>query len=352
MSRERLFAGFFLAVFIFLLYQFYRIVSGFLAPLAWAALLALIFHPLQARLTRLLRGRSGVAAFALTTAVIGVVMVPMVLLAMLLANESIGFYQGFAQLVRDGQLEQYAEHLRSSPLGMVWARVAPILDSWSVDMDSIFVKASDALSRFLASEVTGMARNIVAFTVNFLLTTVALFFFFRDGPRMIAAVRDTVPMQPEHKDLLLDRLYETLSAVVQGTLLTAAAQGLLAGIGFWAVAVPFAVLLGCVAAFVSLLPFGTPIVWGSVVIYLLLIGSTLKAVLLFLWGALVISSIDNVIRPLVIGGRTEIPTVLLFFGILGGLRAYGFLGVFLAPAVIAILVAVARIYREQYSTSG
>jgi predicted PurR-regulated permease PerM len=352
MSRERLFAGFFLAVFVFLLYQFYRIISGFLVPLAWAALLALMFHPLQARLIRLLRGRRGVAAFVLTTAVIGVVMVPMVLLSMLLAHESFAFYQGFAQMVRDGGLERYAEYLRSSPLGLVWARVAPILDSWNVGIDSIFVKASNALSTFLASEVTGIARNVVAFTVNFLLTTVALFFFFRDGPRMIAAVRDTVPMEPEHKDLLLDRLYDTLSAVVQGTLLTAAAQGLLAGLGFWAVAVPFAAFLGCVTAFISLLPFGTPLVWGSVVIYLLLSGSMLKALLLFLWGALVISSIDNLIRPIVIGGRTEIPTVLLFFGILGGLRAYGFLGVFLAPAVIAILVAVARIYREQYGTSG
>ena len=93
-------------------------------------------------------------------------------------------------------------------------------------------------------------------------------------------------------------------------------------------------------------------VWGPVAIYLGVSGARGRAVLLLVWGVIVVGAVDNLLRPLMIGGRTEIPTILLFFGILGGLQAYGFLGLFLAPTVIAILVAFVRIYEEQYRTAG
>ena len=147
----------------------------------------------------------------------------------------------------------------------------------------------------------------------------------------------------------LARFAETLSAVVLGSALTAAAQGVLGGVAYWALGVPFSVLLAGATAFLSLLPYGGPLVWIGVAAYLALTGDYIRASIMAGWGALAISSADNIIRPLVIGGRTQIPTVFLFFGILGGLQAYGFLGMFLGPAVIAILVAFARIYREQYA---
>jgi len=156
-------------------------------------------------------------------------------------------------------------------------------------------------------------------------------------------------MEPQHKDAILARLYDTLLAVVQGTLVTAVAQGCLAAIGFWFLGVPFALLLGCAAAFLSLLPMGAPVVWMSVVAYFIAEAEYGRAVILLSYGIVIISGVDNFIRPLVIGGRTQIPTVFLFFGILGGLQAYGMLGIFLGPVLIAILVAFIRIYREQYA---
>ena len=135
--------------------------------------------------------------------------------------------------------------------------------------------------------------------------------------RIVGRVRDLLPMETVHKDMVLQRLHETLSAVVQGTLITAAAQGALAGVGFALLDVPFAVFLGCAAAFASLLPFGAPIVWGIVAIYLGFTASLAKTIALIIWGTLVVGTIDNFIRPMLIGGSTEIPTILLFFGILG-----------------------------------
>jgi predicted PurR-regulated permease PerM len=350
MTRQQLFAAFFFAVLLFLFYQFYLMFSIFLIPLAWAALLAIVFYPLQLRLTHLLRGRNSVASFIFTTIVILVVIVPTVLLSLLLASESVAVYQSSKEFLSGNGLEEWMHRLQGWTPSKAAGIFGPILESWNIDIAGVAVKAANVVSSFLVSQATDFAKNLASFIVNFFLTTFALFFFFRDGARMVAFVRDLVPMEAEYKDLILTRLYETVAAVVQGTLVTSTTQGLLTGFGFFVLGVPFAVFLGCAAAFASLLPLGTALVWIPVAGYLGVTGSVTRAVILVIWGTLVVGMVDNLLRPLLIGGRAEIPTLLLFFGMLGGLQAYGFLGIFLAPAVIAILFAFLQIFREQYST--
>lgn len=356
MTRQQLFAAFFFAALLYLLFQFYVIFSVFLGPLSWAALLALVFYPLNARLVRLAHGRETLVALGLTTLVIVVVIVPTILISTLLAGESVTVYQRLQEFLVSGQVpalvERVFEWFHTSRLGQFWEHLLPHVAAWNINLGSTALKLGDAVSSFLVAQATGIAKNAVRFVINFFLTTFALFFFFRDGERLIAVVSELIPMAPEHKNTVLSRLYNTLSAVIQGTLVTAAVQGMLAGVGFWVLDIPFAVTLGCATAFLSLLPMGAALVWISVVIYLLVESAPLRAALLLGWGVLGISGIDNVIRPLIIGGRTQIPTVFLFFGILGGLQAYGFLGLFLAPAVIAILFAFIRIYQELYAVDS
>jgi predicted PurR-regulated permease PerM len=283
--------------------------------------------------------------------VILVVMVPTLLVIVLLANESVALYQSSSELVTSGQLQQFVDKLAASAPARASKTILPVLQSWNIDIGVMAMKTGNALSSFLVSQAAGIAKNVAEFVIDFFLTTFAMFFFFRDGSRIVDGIRGMMPMEPEYKDLVLGRLYDTLSAVVQGTLVVGAAQGVFLGLGFWALGVPFAIFLGCAAAFFSLLPVGSTAVWGGVAAYLLLSGLFWRAILLALWGTLVLGTLDNVVRPLIIGERAEIPTVLLFFGILGGLQAYGLLGVFLAPVVIAMVVAFFRIYKERYSTS-
>jgi predicted PurR-regulated permease PerM len=351
MTRQQLFAAFFFAVLLFLLYQFYLILEVFLTPITWAVLLALVFYPLQAWLARRLRGREGVAAFILTTVVIALVIVPMIVIASLLVSESVAAYETVQRLVHDGTAAAWIEHTRSNVLGAVWDYLPERVRQSDLDLPDMALKATNAASGVLVERATGVIKNALLFLLNFLLTTIALFFFLRDGERMTTWVRSLIPMEQKDKAHILERLSETLTAVVQGTLVTASAQGGLAGIGYWVAGVPFAVLLGVGTALMSLIPGGGPAVWVPVVFYLAFVVSLPKAVLLFLWGVLAVSTIDNVIRPLFIGGRTQIPTIFLFFGILGGLRVYGLMGMFLAPVVIAILVAFVRIYRDQYAAT-
>ncbi|HVN87032.1 MAG TPA: AI-2E family transporter [Candidatus Binatia bacterium] len=356
MTRQQLFAAFFFAALLYLLFQFYVIFSVFLVPLSWAALLALVFYPLNARLVAVARGRETLVAFGLTTIVIAVVIVPTILITALLASESVAAYQQLQTLLISGQMPALIERAWTwfieSRVGQLWNHLAPHISAWNINLSATALKLGDAASSFLVAQATGIAKNAVRFVMNFFLTTFALFFFFRDGERLIHSVRELIPMAPEHKAAVFERFAETLSAVIQGTLATAAAQGILAGLGFWALGVPFAVTLGCATAFLSLLPMGAVLVWASVVIYLLFGGAVIRAILMLIWGMLGISGIDNLVRPLVIGGRAQIPTAFLFFGILGGLQAYGFLGLFVAPAVIAILFAFIRIYQELYAVDS
>jgi predicted PurR-regulated permease PerM len=133
-----------------------------------------------------------------------------------------------------------------------------------------------------------------------------------------------------------------MQAVLYGLILTALLQGTLAGLGYWAAGIRAPVLLGVVTVILALIPFGAPLVWGSVCIWLLLVGETWAGAGLALWGMLVVSQIDNLLRPLVISSVTRIPYLLVLFGVLGGISAFGLIGLFLGPITIAVLLAVWR----------
>lgn len=350
MRQPQISAIFFFAVFLFLLYQAFLIFAVFLTPLVWAALLALVFYPVQAWLTRKLKQRPGLAAFLLTTLVIALVIVPMILLTSLLVTESSIAYLRVQDLIERGVLTEWIDTVRGRLPGLVSRWMPAHLELPEIDLPAIVLKVTNSISAFVVAQATGAVKNVVRFVLNFFLTTFALFFFFRDGERLANSLRAVIPMDAVHKEAVLRRFYTTLSAVVQGALAVAFAQGLLAGIGYWAVGLPFAVLLGCGTGLLSLLPSGAALVWLPAAIYLAAAESLWRGLGLLAWGLLAVSSIDNILRPWIIGGQTRIPTMFLFFGILGGLQVYGFLGMFLAPVLIGTLVAFVQIYREQYVT--
>jgi len=349
MRREQLFAVFFFLAFCFLLYQFYLILSDFFGPLSYAALLAFIFHPVYVWLRRVLNGRDGLAAGVVTLAVILLVIAPAFYLLTLITTQSVLLYEEISGYVESGRIHEVMEEMRVSRLGTFWHQIGPGLDALKIDVPDFALRLSQTVSGFLVSQAPAAAANVFRFVLSFFFTVFALFFFFRDGDRMVQAVRDLIPMEPANKQAVVVQFSSTLSAVVLGSVITAVAQGVLGGIAYWALGVPFAILLAAATAFLSLIPYGGPLVWGGVVVYLLIVGDYWRAMIMLAWGTLGIGAADNIIRPLVIGGRTEISTVFLFFGILGGLQAYGFVGMFLGPAVIAMLVAFTRIFREQYA---
>jgi len=352
MTRERLFAIFFFAVLLFLLYQFYLVLAVFIVPICWAALLALTFYPLQSALTRWLGGRAALAAFVLTTLVIALVMVPAILLSTLLVAQSVAAYERLREAFDAGQFPVWGEHVRSWLLAILPGRVLAVFQAAaaSVDLPAVALRATNAVSGFLVGQAGEAVRNAVRFVFNFFLTTFALFFFFRDGDAMARYIRLILPMEEADKETILSGFYDTLTAVVQGALVTAVVQGSLAGFGYWAANVPFSVLFGALAGFLSLLPGGSALVGLPLVGYTAFTQPWYYAVGLVLWQMMVVGTADNVVRIWIIGGRAEIPTVFLFFSMLGGMQVYGLLGMFVGPVLVAMLFAVVKIYRERYAS--
>jgi predicted PurR-regulated permease PerM len=326
--------------------------APFFAPLVWAAILALTFYPLTFWLTAALQGRRSLASAILVVAVIAVVVLPAIYLGSLLVSQTGAAYERVQQMARDGELGSIFDQLRASRPGrFIETLIAPIRDKVQIDPTSLVVSATNLLSQKVAGQAGALAKNVLFTVVDFILMLVALFFFFRDGERISGRVRELIPMQTGHKQVIFGRLYDTLTAVVQGMVLTAVAQGVLAGIGYYFIAnLSFSLFLAFLTGLASFIPLAGPaLIWGGVAIYLAAIGEVGRAIGMAAWGATLVSTVDNVIKTLVIGGRARLPTFLLLFALLGGLQVYGFLGVFLAPVILATLLAFTDIYREIYA---
>ncbi len=353
MSRERLFAAFFFAVFAFLIYQLLLFLAPFFGPLVWAAILALTFYPLTTWLVRLFRGSRGIAAGVLVLAVVVVAILPALYLGSLLVREATSAYSHVQQMVADGEITRMVEAARASRPGQLLQRVTgPLRDRVDIDPASLLLGATSWISQQIVGHSGAVARNALVSLLNGSLMLVALYFFFRDGERIARSIRDLIPMERVHKEAIFQRLYDTLAAVVQSMVVGAVLQGVLGGIGYWLIGdLPFSTFLGFLTGFAAFFPMaGAVVVWGPAAIYLYATDHVARAVGMLLWGVLVISMVDNLIRPLLIGGRAQLPTFLLLFSILGGLSVYGFLGVFLAPVVVAALLSFVEIYRDLYTS--
>ncbi|MFI5328134.1 MAG: AI-2E family transporter, partial [Candidatus Rokuibacteriota bacterium] len=214
------------------------------------------------------------------------------------------------------------------------------------------------LHGWVMSGAQSLLQGLVAVSGSFVLGTLnalvglsialfVLFFFLRDGDQMMATAVRLIPITPERRGQLVDHVAAVTRAVVFGSLLTAVVQGVLVGIGFALVGLPSPVVFGAVAAVASLIPFvGTALIWVPAVGVLFLQGRWVAAVLLAVWSVAVVSSADNVVRPLFISGRAQISTLPVFLGLIGGLSAFGPIGLVVGPVVVALTLALLRFAEE------
>ncbi len=348
LDRKTVFRVFFFGAFLFLIYQLLRLFSPFFTSLMVAITLALIFYPLHNAIRARLARWETLAAALSTAVLLLIVIVPTGLLLWLLFQQS-GHLSPFA--VEKFQQWRNAPSLGTlfpGPLGKLALRFQAFLADWQIDLQDILLKNVDQLGAGLSSLGTGVVKNVFFVFFEVFITAFSLFFLFRDGEKIARWIVDLVPMESIHKDQILQRLGQTLSAVVRGIFLTAAFQGVLAGAGYALAGLRFSVFLGFATAFAALIPIvGAVAVWLPVNAYVFMKGETTKGVILLLWNALVVGVADNGLKPWLIGGKAKLPFFLLFFGMLGGLQVYGPLGLLTGPLLIACALAFAKIYREQ-----
>ena len=325
----------------------YRVLRPFLAPLAWATVLAFLMHPLQRRLARLCRGHHGLAAALLTLFTFVVFVGPLTLLGGAFAAQAGALVATLQALIADLRIGSVDDLTRLPAaqdllnwLGQHLAISAEQLRAWTV-------AGAERLLQPLAALGGQAFLGAIGTVVSFTLMLFVLFFFLRDGSRMLEAALGLAPLAPAARLRLARHFGEVTRAVVFGTLVTSALQGACVAVAFSLTGLPSPVVFGVLAAVLSVLPVGgTAFVWGPAAGWLLISGRNGAGAFMLVWGVLIVGLADNLLRPLLIAGRSEVPTLAVFLGVLGGLASFGLIGMFLGPLVISLAVVVVRFADE------
>lgn len=354
-EQGRIVRWFFFGAFAFLIYQLLLILSLFSDAIIWSSSLALVCFPIHKFLQARLPSRHGTAAGLSTLAVLLLVLVPTLFVVGVVVRQSAELYPTVRGWVGAFQSPDgsFSAGLLPEFLQGYWHRLSEFAGRSSLfaqfDLQEFMLGNINAASAQIANFGAVMARNILLGLVNLLLILVMLFFCFRDGERFLHWLFDTVPMPVAQAQSIALRIYQTVTAVIRGALLTAVIQGLLAMIGYQLAGVPLAVFFGVVTGFTAMIPVvGAGLVWAPIGIFIFM-NSPAWGIFVFAWGFFVVSLTDNLLKPILIGSRARMPILLVFCGIIGGANVYGVTGLMIGPIVLASLLAFVTIYREHYS---
>jgi predicted PurR-regulated permease PerM len=346
MKKEQLFNLLFLAVVILAFYLLYRILAPYLLTLAWAVILTILFYPLFKVFNRAFKQRRGTAAITMTTIVIVVIILPSGFLLNLIAREMLDIYTYSEEFIKEGKHIAFFEGFKKVNLFQrIWEVLDRNFDMSHVNLNTLLLDNLRKLSVYVAGQASKFIKGFSTAIFKFFLMTVALFFLFRDGEQFMETIKALIPFSAKERENILKRMVEMIHATIYGGIVVALVQGGLGGLGFWIVGLSSPAFWGAVMAFLSFIPIvGAFLVWVPAVMILFIQGAYLKALILLAWCGLLVSLSDNFVRPILISGRTQIHTLLLFFGILGGLKIFGFLGFIAGPLVITICLAIIDIY--------
>jgi predicted PurR-regulated permease PerM len=322
----------------------------FLMPIAWAILLAFLFHPALIELDHYIHSRTTSALLITIVVALGVVL-PAVWLSERLVLEAQTLYGEISSLSTKGSLDRVSNWLRETNPG---ARVADMLAHHGLRLEdeirTMFVQTAQYTRDYALEHGGSVASNLAGFLLHFGIALLTFFYLLRDGEWYYEGLRTLTPMHEQDKAAVFDTLRATLSSVMRGLMLTAMLDGVTIGLGYLVCAVPYWAFLALLTAAAGLLPFGgTTVVWVPVAIYLAYVSSWTSAIGLVVWSTIALTVIDNFIKPLAMRHGTGLPTLALFFGLAGGIEAYGPIGIFAGPAVISIFAALMRVYERTYS---
>lgn len=322
-----------------LFYLSFQVLKYFIVPVLWAAIIAYITWPLYHSVQKLCGPRPTLSATIMISMVVLVVGIPLTFAIFMLQHEGRNLFYELQRQVFSGHLD-VPQFIRDLPI--IGKEVTRTLKEINTDPNSIVQNVSGWFQshlnygRLVLSEIS---KNI--FKLCF--AVMSLFFFYRDGQTILNQVSKALEMvigpRIHH---YLDTISETTRAVVYGVGLTAIAQALLAGLSYFVAGVPNPMVLTIVTFIFALIPFGPPVAYSAVSLWLFSQGQTIEAIGVMVWGVCVVSTADNVIRPLVISGATQIPFLLIMFGVLGGLASFGMVGLFVGPVILAVLLAIWR----------
>jgi predicted PurR-regulated permease PerM len=327
---------------------FLWLIRGFLQPIFWAVALAILVSPAHARIERLLPARATLAAAASVTLVVLIVIMPLIGVGMAVTAEANALYVR----LRTGEIDlaRFFVELREHV-----PQLLALMESTGLDPQRLQAQLSSSavqLSQLIASRALAIGQDTLRIAVYFFLMLYLLFFFLRDGQRMLAAATHALPLGDERERLLLSRFAEVSRATLKGTLVVAVVQGTIGGVAFSLLGIGAPVLWGVAMAVLSILPVvGSALIWFPASAVLILGDRLIAGIALTVVGALVMGVVDNLLRPVLVGRDTRMPDYLILVSTLGGLAAFGLAGVVIGPIITAFFLAVWGMASKEFDES-
>lgn len=307
------------------------IIKPYLTAILAALILGFIFYPIYNRINKLIKNRT-ISAFVVSVLLVLIFFILVGIVADVLISESVSFFRNVGSKTFDNAL---------STIGGLFGD--------SIDLKFYLKDFIRDAAKFFVNVASGFVVSIPGRLLSFFVMIFTLFYVFKDGLIFVSKIKEALPLDQEHKQKIFDNMKNITKALIFGYVLIGLAQGILGSIGFLIFGFKNPVLWGTVMAILAMLPFvGTMVIWLPAGIFALLNKDYFSGIGIMIWGALLVSSLDNFVRPKVIGDKAKIHSVIILLGLLGGLSLFGFIGIFVGPIVLSIILGLLDELKKHY----
>jgi predicted PurR-regulated permease PerM len=325
---------------IFISAIFLSMIRSFLMAIFLAGIFSALAYPLYLWLVKKLNGRQSLASVLTLLFIVLVILLPLGALTAVVTDQAIEVSQRAVDWVKLQLAEPgaFTRHLESIPY---YDNIAPY-------RETILQKAGEMvgkISQFVIDNLSAVTKGAISFLFMLFVWLYTMYFFLIDGPKLLERILYYLPLQNEDEQRMLEKFTSVSRATLKGSAVIGILQGSLAGIAFWAVGIPSAIFWGVIMTVMSIIPsIGTAVIWGPAAVILAVSGSYGKAVGLFIFCAIIVGSLDNLLRPILVGKDTQMHELMIFFSTLGGIFMFGIVGVIIGPIIAALFVTIWEIY--------
>lgn len=332
---------FFFGMIIFLSIITLILFQPFFYPIFWAAVIAVMFYPLYKKINSHIK-HSGLSSFLMLLIVLAVLILPITILALLIINQSIDLYSIIAARNLTADFAALTQWI-NQPL------LEPYIAQINANWPSYITSATAAITNYMISAAKSITSGSASFIFMFFIMMYSLFYFFKDGKHMLKRLMFLTPLGDKYEKMLFKRFTSVSRATLKGTIIVGAIQGFAGGLLFWVTGIEGVIIWGVIMAILSIIPaIGSFIVWAPAGIIMLATGNIWQGITILLVGTIIISNIDNLLRPPLIGKDVAMHPMLVLFSTLGGLILFGISGFIIGPIIIAMYLATMSIYQHYY----
>ena len=306
-----------------------------------------ILYPIYTKLKS--KVKSEILASLITTLlVVFFLLIPSVMIVAVFTNQLIQLYPILIEHV--SQADNFESFIKSFPfLSSLYEKIEKITTNFNLDLHTAIKNVVAIVLDFLVSQGKNIFINFTLILIGIAFISITVFFLFKDGHLLYKKIYSLIPLPEKEKNYIIKSSYNAIQGVILGSVFTAIAQGILSFIGYYFAGVNFALFWAILTFFVAFFPIGgAALVWVPIAVYLFFTKGIIVGVLFSLWGTFVISTVDNIIKPIVIGEKTNLHPIIFVLAILGGLNLFGFVGLFIAPIIVVVIDNLLNIYKERY----